>query len=210
MRVTLLGVPGAGKGTQAGILSKKLDLPIISTGNLLRAAIESGTDLGMCVKDQIARGELVLDQIALDLVETRLSLEDCKEGCILDGVPRTLFQAKGLEEMDLHIDYCLLFDVADEIIIDRLAGRRTCPACGGTFHLTANPPRREGLCDHCETPLYIREDDTEETIIRRLNIFRNWTAPLIDYYKGQGALRIIPSAGTVEETTNYVLEAIKS
>ncbi|MCL2368959.1 MAG: nucleoside monophosphate kinase [Oscillospiraceae bacterium] len=208
MRITLLGAPGTGKGTQAAILNKRLGWPIISTGNLLRAAVEAKSELGMEVKDLIAHGELVSDQIALDLVRERLEQNDCHDGCILDGVPRTIVQADGLEEMGLHIDYCLLFDVADQVIISRLAGRHTCLACGGTYHLTNNPPREKGICDYCGAALRVRPDDQVKTITRRLEIYRERTACLIDYYDKRGLLRVIPTTDTLEETTELVLSVI--
>jgi len=208
MRITLLGVPGAGKGTQAEILSKRLDLPIVSTGNMLRAAVEAGSPLGMEVKDLIEHGEYVCDQIALELVRERLNQNDCHDGCILDGVPRTVVQADGLEEMGFHVDFCVRFDVPDEIIIHRLSQRRVCPACGDTYHLVNNLPRAEGICNLCSTPLYIRADDKPETIARRLDVYHSRTAPLEQYYAQRGCLKGIPSCGTVEETTALVLEAI--
>ena len=208
MRITLLGVPGAGKGTQAEIISNRLGYPIVSTGNMLRAAVEAGSALGMEVKDLIEHGEYVCDQIALDLAQERLSQDDCRDGCVLDGVPRTVVQADGLEEMGFHVDFCIRFDVPDEIIIKRLSGRRTCPKCGGTFHLLNNPPRREGICDLCGTALYIRVDDQPKTIARRLDVYHARTAPLEAYYEQRGCLKVIPSCGTVEETTALVLEAL--
>jgi len=208
MRITLLGVPGAGKGTQAEILSKRLNLPIVSTGNMLRAAVEAGSPLGLEVKDLIEHGEYVCDQIALELVRERLSQNDCHDGCILDGVPRTVVQADGLEEMGFHVDFCVRFDVPDKIIIHRLSQRRVCPACGDTYHLVNNPPRMEGTCNLCSTPLYIRADDKPETIARRLEVYHSRTAPLEQYYDKRGCLKGIPSCGTVEETTALVLKAI--
>ena len=208
MKITLLGTPGAGKGTQAGILSKKLALPTVSTGNILRAAVAADSTLGHEVGDLIACGELVRDDLVMDLLQGRIHEPDCNNGYILDGVPRTLVQAETMEVLGIEVDYCILFNVDDSIIIDRLSGRRTCPRCGDTYHIKANPPKTAGVCNSCGTELYIRPDDTEATIRRRLEIFRNRTEILVEFYRARHKLKVIPSAGTVEETTAQVLAAI--
>ena len=208
MRIILLGVPGAGKGTQAEILSARLSIPTLSTGNILRAAVKAETPLGLEVKDLLARGELVSDRIILDLVRDRVREADCQKGYILDGVPRTVAQAEGLEDLGVEIDVCLFFDVPDEAVIDRLSGRRTCPSCSRTFHVTANPPGRTDICDACDSGLVTRADDEAETVRRRLDVFREQTAPLIEFYEQRGKLTLVPSNGTVKEVTAEVLSAL--
>jgi len=208
MRIILLGVPGAGKGTQAEILSKRLSIPTISTGNVLRAAVKAETPLGLEVKDLLARGELVSDQIILEIMRDRVSEPDCEGGYILDGVPRTVAQAEGLEDLGVAVDVCLLLEVPDEVVIDRLSGRRACPDCGSTFHVTANPPQTADVCDSCETGLIIRPDDEAATVERRLVVFREQTAPLIDFYKTRGKLRTVSVLGSVETVNEAVLEAL--
>ena len=208
MRIMLLGVPGAGKGTQAELISSRLGIPALSTGNLLRAAIAAETPLGLQVKDILARGELVSDEIILPLIKERAEEPDCARGYILDGVPRTLVQAEGLEALGFAVDYCLFFDVPDEVVIDRLAGRRTCACCNKVFHVRVNPPKVADICDACGGALYIRPDDELETVKYRLNVFRGQTAPLVDFYKTRGKLKVVPSAGTVEKTSAAVWEAL--
>ena len=208
MKIILLGVPGAGKGTQAEIISRRLGIPTLSTGNILRAAVAARTPLGLQVKDILARGELVSDEIILPLIKERLSEPDCKGGYILDGVPRTLAQAEGLEALGIEIDCCLFFDVPDAAVVHRLSGRRTCAACGKAFHLQANPPKQADVCDHCGNALHTRADDEPETVARRLEIFRKQTAPLIDFYTRRGKLKLVPSAGGVEDVTAEVFTAL--
>jgi len=208
MRIILLGVPGAGKGTQAEILSKRLSIPTISTGNVLRDAVKAETPLGLEVKDLMARGELVSDEIILDLMRDRVSAADCQKGYILDGVPRTVAQAEGLEDLGVLIDVCLLLEVPDEVVIDRLSGRRACPNCGNTFHMTANPPQEADVCDHCTTGLVIRPDDETATVKRRLAVFREQTAPLIEFYQTRGKLRTVSNLGSVEEVSQEVFRTL--
>jgi len=205
----LLGVPGAGKGTQAEILSKRLSIPTISTGNMLRAAVKAETPLGLEVKDLMARGDLVPDQIVLNILRERVSEADCEKGYILDGVPRTVAQAHALEELGVAIDLCLLLEVPDEVVIDRLSGRRACPNCNSTFHVTANPPKTADVCDHCETGLVIRPDDEAATVERRLAVFREQTAPLIDFYQTRGKLKTVSVLGSVEAVNKVVMEALE-
>ena len=208
MRIILLGVPGAGKGTQAALLSERLGVPALSTGNILRAAIAAETPLGLAVKDVLAKGELVSDEIILSLIKERADEPDCKKGYILDGVPRTLAQAEGLETLGFGVDVCLFFDVDDQVVIDRLSGRRTCPACNAVFHVSANKPKQEGNCDSCGGTLVIRPDDEAEAVRRRMEVFREQTAPLIDFYTARGLLKVVPSAGTVEEVSAKVFETL--
>jgi len=208
MRIILLGVPGAGKGTQAEIISKRLSIPTISTGNVLRAAIKAETPLGLEVKDLLARGELVSDEIILEIMRDRVAEADCQNGYILDGVPRTVAQAEGLEDLGVEIDLCLLLEVPDAVVIDRLSGRRACPNCGNTFHVTANPPLELDVCDHCATGLIIRPDDEASTVERRLLVFREQTAPLIDFYQTRGKLKTVSNLGSVEDVSQEVFHAL--
>jgi len=208
MRIILLGVPGAGKGTQASRISERLGVPALSTGNILRAAIAAETPLGLAVKDILAKGELVSDEIILPLIKERADEPDCAGGYILDGVPRTLAQAEGLEALGFGVDVCLFFDVDDQVVIDRLSGRRTCPACNAVFHVSANPPREAGTCDSCSGSLVIRPDDEAEAIRRRMEVFREQTAPLIAFYTVRGLLKVVPSAGSVEEVSAKVFETL--
>jgi len=204
----LLGVPGAGKGTLAELISDRQGIPALSTGNLLRAAIAAETPLGLQVKDILARGELVSDEIILPLIKARAEEPDCEKGYILDGVPRTRVQAEAFEALGIGIDICLLFDVPDEVVLERLSGRRTCKGCGKVYHIRGNPPKTADLCDDCGGALYIRDDDKPETIQYRLEVFRTQTAPLIDFYKARGKLKVINSAGPAEKTAPLVWEAL--
>jgi len=209
MRIILLGVPGAGKGTHAELMSKRLGVPALSTGNILRAAVAAETPLGLQVKDILARGDLVSDEVILPLIKERAEESDCAKGYILDGVPRTLAQAEGLDALGFEVDVCLFFDVEDQIVIDRLSGRRTCPACNAVFHVTNQPPKQADICDACDGDLVIRPDDEADAIRRRLEVFRAQTAPLIDYYTRQGKLKVVPSAGSVEEVSGLVFQALE-
>jgi len=208
MRIILLGVPGAGKGTQAALISERLGIPALSTGNILRAAVAAETPLGLQVKDLMARGDLVSDEIILPIIKERADEPDCAGGYILDGVPRTLAQAEGLDALGFRIDVCLFFDVPDEVVIDRLSGRRTCKHCDKVFHVRVNPPKTADACNYCGGALYTRPDDELETVKKRLAIFRDQTAPLIDFYTGQGKLKVVPTGGTVEEVTALVFGAL--
>ncbi|MCL2569363.1 MAG: adenylate kinase [Oscillospiraceae bacterium] len=208
MRIILLGVPGAGKGTQAAIISQRLGIPALSTGNILRAAIAAETPLGLQVKDILARGDLVSDDVILPLIKERAEEPDCAPGYILDGVPRTLAQAEGLDALGFGIDACLFFDVPDEAVISRLSGRRTCRGCDKAFHVTGNPPKTADVCDYCDSELYTRPDDELETVQKRLRVFREQTAPLIDYYTERGKLKVVPSGGPVDQVTALVFEAL--
>lgn len=209
MRIILLGVPGAGKGTQASLLSARLGVPALSTGNILRAAVAAETPLGLLVKDILARGDLVSDEIILPLIKERADAPDCARGYILDGVPRTLKQAEGLDALGFKIDVCLFFDVDDQVVIDRLSGRQTCPQCNAVFHVTNNPPKTSEVCDVCNGGLVIRPDDEADSVRRRLEVFRAQTAPLIDYYTQQGKLKVVPSAGPVADVSALVFRALE-
>lgn len=204
MRLILIGPPGAGKGTQADILSKKLDIPQISTGDMLRAAVKEGTPVGLQAKSFMDAGGLVPDEVIIGITIERLAKPDCAKGYILDGMPRTFKQAEALDEQGIVIDAALSIEVSDEEIVERLGGRRVCPVCGATFHTTANPPKQEGVCDACGAELIIRKDDDPETIRNRLLAFHNETAPLLSYYASRGKLKTAQSQAEVEDTTAMV------
>ncbi len=192
MKIIMLGAPGAGKGTQAKLLADKYDIPHISTGDIFRANIKNGTELGKKAKTYMDQGLLVPDELVVDLVVDRLQQDDCKKGYILDGFPRTIPQAESLDKALLalndKIDYAFDIEAADEFIIKRMAGRRACLSCGATYHIVNIPPKTEGICDTCGKELVIRDDDQPETVKKRLDVYHEQTQPLIDYYKGKGNL----------------------
>ena len=208
MKLILLGPPGAGKGTQADILSKKLNIPTISTGNILRAAVKEGTEIGRKAKSFMDAGQLVPDEVIIGIVAERLQKEDCADGFILDGVPRTLAQAEAIEASGIRFDVVLSLEVSDEEIIGRMSGRRACTACGATYHVTAAPPKAEGVCDKCGAALVQREDDKAETVRSRLNVYHTETAPLVDFYKARGILKPVVNQPSIEATTAEVLKAL--
>lgn len=195
MQMILLGPPGAGKGTQAEALVQKLGIPHISTGDMFRKAIKEGTALGTKAKEYMDQGKLVPDEVTIGIVRERIKQEDCKQGFLLDGFPRTVFQAEALDEMlkdmEIALDAVINIEVEAEKLIDRLTGRRVCKACGATFHLIFNPPSEEGKCDKCGEVLFQRVDDSEETVVNRLNVYEKQTAPLIDYYDQKKILKTI-------------------
>lgn len=201
MRLILLGAPGAGKGTQAEILSKILNVPTISTGNILRAAIKNGTPVGLKAEAYINAGKLVPDEVIIGIIKERLAQADCAEGYILDGVPRTIPQAEAMESMGVAIDCALSIEVADEVIVKRMSGRRTCNSCGASFHVVNNPPKTEGVCDACGGELSVRKDDAEETVRARLETYHRDTEPLKDFYKARGALKTVENQASIEATT---------
>ncbi len=208
MKLILLGAPGAGKGTQADILAKKLNIPVISTGNILRAAVKNGTPTGLLAKEKMDKGELVSDDIIIGIIKERLAEADCVGGYILDGVPRTLAQAEAIDEAGIVIDAVLLIDVADEVIEKRMTGRRTCLKCGATYHVEANPPHVEGVCDSCGSELTVRKDDKPETVRNRLSIYHAETEPLVKYYEGQGKLRKAEGNAPLAQVIANVDEAL--
>ena len=210
MNLIFLGAPGAGKGTQAEIVSRRLSVPIISTGNILREAIKAGTELGLKAKSFIDAGDLVPDDIIIGSVSERLAQPDCAGGFILDGVPRTLPQAEALASLGIAIDFVIEIDVPDDEIVRRLGGRRVCSECGTPFHTEAKPPVNEGVCDVCGGSLVERADDAPETVKNRLSVYHRMTEPLIDYYERLGKLRRIKGAGDVREITRSVLAAIEA
>jgi len=212
LRVVLLGPPGAGKGTQAKLLREKFEACQVSTGDILRQAVADQSPVGKEASEYIKRGELVPDRVIVKLVAERLKEKDCAQGFILDGFPRTIPQAQSLEEilqkMGLGLQSVLLVQVPHTVIVERLAGRRTCKNCGALYHLKFNPSTRESICDRCGGELVQRDDDREETISARLKVYNNQTAPLVDYYRQQGILREIDGVGNVDDIRNRVIKAL--
>lgn len=213
MKIVLLGAPGAGKGTQAKKLIEKYGIPQISTGDLLRAAVAAGTPLGKEAKSYMDKGELVPDSVVLGMVEERLKQDDCKKGYILDGFPRNTAQAEALDKMlvslNMPLDAALSVDVPFEDLMKRLTGRRTCKSCGQMYNVYFSPPKKEGICDKCGGELFQRDDDKEETIKRRLDVYDTQTAPLIDYYKKKGILKSVIGTGSIDEIFNKVCATIE-
>jgi adenylate kinase len=205
MNLMVFGAPGAGKGTQAKFLVQKYNIPQISTGDMLRSAIEEKTEMGMEAKKYMDSGELVPDSTIIGIIKERLQKDDCQNGFILDGFPRTLAQAQALQtlmdESGKKLDKVLSFDVPDELIINRIAGRRVCPKCGASYHTEFNPPKKDGICDVCETELIIRKDDNPTTIKNRLENYHKQTAPLIDFYKKLGVFAQIDGSQELQKVT---------
>ena len=208
MKLILLGAPGAGKGTQAEILSEKLGIPTISTGNMLRAAIKEQTPLGLQVKARMDAGELVPDELVIGIVVDRIAQPDCANGYILDGMPRTLPQAEALDAHGVTFDHVLSIEVEDEVIEKRMSGRRVCSACGSSFHIVSRPSKVEGVCDNCGGELVQRKDDKPETVRQRLETYHKETEPLKDYYAAKGNLVPVENQPTIEATTVVLLEAL--
>ena len=208
MRLILLGAPGAGKGTQAEILSKELNIPTISTGNILRAAMKNGTPVGLKAKSYVEAGKLVPDDVIIGIIEERLAQPDCSSGYILDGVPRTIPQAQAMEEKGVAIDWAVSIEVEDETIVQRMSGRRTCKNCSQTFHIVNNPPKQEGVCDFCGGELSIRKDDAPETVRTRLEVYHRETEPLKDFYAERGKLKTVENQPGIEATTAAIKAAL--
>ena len=209
MKLILLGAPGAGKGTQAEIISKKLNIPTISTGNILRAAVKNGTPVGLKAKAYMDAGKLVPDEVIIGVIHERLAEADCQNGYILDGVPRTIAQAEALEKAGIVFDDVISLEVDDGEIESRMTGRRTCPSCGATYHVKANPPKIEGVCDECGGLLEQRKDDRPETVKHRLEVYHAETEPLKGFYEARGALKSVPNAGSIEATNAAVMAALE-
>jgi adenylate kinase len=201
MKLILLGAPGAGKGTQAEILSRLLEIPTISTGNILRAAMKNGTPVGLQAKAYVDAGRLVPDDVIIGIIQERLAQPDCAKGYILDGVPRTIPQAQAMEELGVEVDCALSIEVEDQVIVERMSGRRTCKDCSATFHVVSNPPKVEGVCDFCGGELSIRKDDAPETVKNRLATYHKETEPLKAFYAERGKLREVENQPTIEATT---------
>ena len=208
MRLILLGAPGAGKGTQAEILSRELGIPTISTGNILRAAMKAGTEVGLKAKSYVDSGKLVPDDVIIGIIRERLAEPDCKNGYILDGVPRTIPQSQTMEDMGIDIDCALSIEIDDDTIIRRMSGRRTCKNCSQTFHIVNNPPKVEGVCDACGGELTIRKDDAPETVKARLDTYHRETEPLKAFYAERGKLKTVENQPTISETTAEIKKAL--
>ena len=209
MNIIFLGAPGAGKGTQAEIVSEKLAIPTVSTGNIIRAALKNGTPMGLQAKAFIEAGKLVPDEVVIGIIKDRLSEDDCKNGFILDGFPRTIPQAEALDEMGIVIDKVIDIEVADEKIAARMSGRRVCKVCGNSYHLEYKKPAVDGVCDACGGELVQRKDDAPETVLERLKIYHEETEPLKTYYDGKGKLVIVEGQEKVADTTALTLKALE-
>lgn len=208
MKIILLGAPGAGKGTQAEIISKKLGIPTISTGNILRAAVKNGTPVGLKAKEYMDAGKLVPDEVIIGVISERLAEADCQNGFILDGVPRTIPQAEALEKAGISFDAVVSIEISDEEIVERMAGRRVCTACGAPYHVKNMPPKVEGVCDACGGKLEARADDKPEVVRDRLQVYHKETAPLKDFYAARNLLKTVDNQPTVAETTTAILNAL--
>lgn len=208
MKLILLGAPGAGKGTQAEIISKKLNIPTISTGNILRAAVKNGTPVGLKAKEYMDAGKLVPDEVIIGVIQERLQEQDCAAGYILDGVPRTIAQAEALEAAGVSFDAVVSIEVSDAEIEQRMTGRRTCLACGATYHVVANPPKVEGVCDLCGEKLTQRKDDKPETVKARLVTYHETTEPLKDFYAQRGLLKVVDVKGSIEEINAAIMKVL--
>ncbi|NLZ83880.1 MAG: adenylate kinase [Clostridiales bacterium] len=214
MKVIMLGAPGAGKGTQAKKLASKYNIPHISTGDIFRANIKNNTELGNKAKVYMDQGLLVPDELVVDLVVDRFKNPDCENGYVLDGFPRTIPQAEALDKALANnqdaVEYAIDVDVPDEVIIDRMAGRRACLNCGATYHTITIPPKKEGICDTCDSALVLREDDKPETVKKRLSVYHEQTQPLIEYYSKKGILKSIDGTKTMDATFDDVIHIIEA
>ena len=208
MKIIFLGAPGAGKGTQADIVSERLGIPTISTGAMIRAAIKAGTDMGMKAKKFIEQGVLVPDDVVIGIVKERLAESDCADGFILDGFPRTVPQAEALDQMGVKLDKVLSLEVSDDVIIERMSGRRVCPKCQKTYHVISNPSAKGEMCEACGERLAVRADDAPEVVRSRLDVYHSTTEPLKDYYGAKGNLVIAEGADSIEETTARTFSAL--
>lgn len=209
MKLILIGCPGAGKGTQAKKLSKHFDIAHISTGDLLREQIELKTELGKKVTDIMNAGQLVPDEIVTAILSQRIERDDCKNGYILDGYPRNLSQAEGLSDIIGEVDKVVLIDVDDDIIVERMSGRRGCPKCGQMYHVKYNPSKTSGICDECNSELIQRKDDTEETVKNRLKVYHETTSPIVNYYDAKGLLLKVSGVGDIDEITSYLIKTLE-
>lgn len=209
MKNIMLGAPGAGKGTQAKQIADKYSIPHISTGDIFRANIKNGTELGKKAKQYMDQGALVPDELTCDLVMDRIQQDDCKNGFVLDGFPRTIPQAEALDaalgKINEKMDYAIDVDVPDENIVNRMSGRRACLNCGATYHLISIPPKVEGICDRCGSEIVLREDDKPETVQKRLKVYHEQTQPLIDYYKNQGILKSVDGTQPMDEVFKAIV-----
>ena len=210
MNLILLGAPGAGKGTLASYLIEKMGVPSVSTGNILREAIANQTELGQKAKEFMDAGQLVPDQLVIDLLRDRIAQDDCKNGFILDGVPRTIAQAEAIEKMGIRIDKVLELSVADDVIVNRMGGRRVCEKCGASYHIVNKKSKVEGACDCCGGKLVIRKDDQPATVLDRLKAYHEQTEPLVDFYRQRGKLAVIPFNDSIEATTAEIMKALEA
>lgn len=210
MKLILLGAPGAGKGTQADILKKKLNVPTISTGNILRAAVKNGTPTGLRAKEYMDAGRLVPDEVIIGIIQERLQESDCANGYILDGVPRTIAQAEAIETMGIRIDKVLELQVEDNVIVERMSGRRVCEKCGASYHILNKKSKVEGVCDLCGGKTVIRKDDQPATVLDRLKAYHEQTEPLVEFYRTRGKLAEIKFCPSIEETTAEVMKALEA
>ena len=208
MNIIFLGAPGAGKGTQAEIVSERLAIPTISTGAIIREAIKSGTEMGELAKKFIEQGALVPDDVVIGIVKDRLAESDCAKGFILDGFPRTVPQAEALDKMGITLDKVLSLEVSDDVIIDRMSGRRVCPSCGKTYHVTSNPSSKGEDCEACGAKLTIRADDAPNVVRSRLDVYHSTTEPLKDFYQKKGVLVTALGADSIEDTTERTFKAL--
>lgn len=214
MKIIMLGAPGAGKGTQAKMLADKYKIPHVSTGDIFRANIKNGTELGTKAKVYMDQGMLVPDELTCDLVVDRIKQDDCKDGYILDGFPRTIPQAecldKALDALNDKIDFAVNVEVPDENIIRRISGRRACLSCGRTYHIVYNPPKEEGICDECKKELVLRDDDKPETVEKRLKVYHEQTQPLIDYYRNKGVLAEVDGTRDMQEVFTAITDVLEA
>lgn len=209
MKLILLGAPGAGKGTQAEKICEKLSIPAISTGNIIREALKNGTEMGLKAKSFIDAGQLVPDEVVIGIIKDRLAKNDCANGFILDGFPRTIPQAEALDEMGVEIDKVIDIEVPDEKITERMSGRRVCKECGASYHLVYKKPEKEGVCNLCSGELVQRKDDHPDTVLDRLKVYHEQTEPLKDFYAKKGKLRIVEGQEKVEDTTAATFHALE-
>lgn len=209
MNLILLGAPGAGKGTQAEIICEKFGIPSVSTGNIIRESVKNGTEMGLKAKSYMDSGELVPDEVVIGIIKERLAQDDCKNGFILDGFPRTIPQAEALDAMGVQIDRVVSIEVPDEKIAARMAGRRVCSKCGASYHTEFKKPIKDGVCDSCSAELIQRKDDAPETVIERLRVYHEQTEPLKGYYEKAGKLRLVEGQEKVADTTALTLAALK-
>lgn len=209
MKIIMLGAPGAGKGTQAKMIAEKYGIPHVSTGDIFRANIKNGTELGMEAKKYMDQGQLVPDELTVKILLDRVAQADCANGYVLDGFPRTIPQAevldKALTELNDAIDYAINVDVPDENIVKRMSGRRACLACGATYHIEHIPPKQEGVCDKCGQPLVLRDDDKPETVLNRLKVYHDQTQPLIDFYTEKGVLKSVDGTVDMKDVFNAIV-----
>ena len=208
MKLIIMGAPGAGKGTQSAKISEKWNIPAVSTGDMLRAAVREGTPMGVTAKSFMDAGQLVPDEVVIGIIKDYLSSDQCSNGFILDGFPRSIPQAEALDAMGVKVDAVLSIEVADEKIVERMSGRRICSGCGASYHVLYNPPKQTDVCDACASALYTRADDAAETVLNRLKTFHEITEPLKDYYAAKGLLICVEGREKVEDTTAAVMNAL--